>query len=167
MSGPGALLTPAYLLPVVLLALMLVGQSRRPRWLTGALLIALPLFYIGHFLGFGAIQGWPSDTPLPDEFELLGFRIEEPSARDQDGGEILLWAQQIGASQPRVHRLTYSRQLHESLVAANHRQAQGAAQIGTRTRSARNMSAQPGRGEDAITFRDRHTGELPPKESTP
>ncbi len=163
----GLLLTLAYLLPLVLLALTLAAQARRPRWLTGALLIALPLFYIGHFLGVGAVQGWPSDTPLPEEFALLGFQVVEPSARDEDGGKILLWAQQIGASQPRVHRLAYSRQLHESLVAAGHRQAQGAPQIGTRTRSTHAMSAQPRRGEDTIMFRDRQTGGLPPKESTP
>ncbi|MCP5441299.1 MAG: hypothetical protein H6958_11905 [Chromatiaceae bacterium] len=51
-----------------------------------ALLIALPLFYIGHFQMIQAIRGWPSDAALPEQFQLLGFRISEPDTRRGDDG---------------------------------------------------------------------------------
>jgi 4-amino-4-deoxy-L-arabinose transferase-like glycosyltransferase len=163
---PAFSLTLAYLIPIALLAAFLGAERTRPRWLIAAMLIALPVFYIAHYISIGAIQGWPSNAPLPEEFRLLAFRIEEPSPRDDGPGEILLWVQGHDVPDPRVHRLDYSKELHEELVAAGRRQAEGAPQVGTR--SSRHRAADtPGGERTAIGFRDEQREGLPPKDARP
>jgi len=160
---PALSLTMAYLIPIALLALSFGTQRSRPRRLIVVILIALPLFYIAHYVSVGAIQGWPSDAPLPDQFQLLAFRIEEPDPGDDSAGEILLWAQQSGLQKPRVHRLTYNKELHEELVAAGRRQAEGTPQVGTR--SSDKAAGTPGDARTAIRFRDQQRAGLPSKDA--
>jgi hypothetical protein len=158
------LVTLVYLLPVALLALLLVREKWRPRWLMVSVLAALPLFYIAHYHLMGALQGWPSDATLPEEFQLLAFRIAEPDPQNADRGQILIWAMADGQPQPRVYRLAYGKGLHQSLVRAGQRQAEGRPQVG-RQRPAQ-AAARPGQqGERApqIVFDDEQPATLPAK----
>jgi hypothetical protein len=160
---PAFLLTLAYLIPVALLALSFGTQGKRPRWLIAVILTALPVFYIAHYVSVGAIQGWPSNAPLPEQFQLLAFRIEEPDPADDGAGEILLWAQEYGLDEPRVHRLSYNKELHQKLVAAGRRQAEGARQVGTfRSDEAAGTTADD---RTAIRFHDEQRAGLPSKDA--
>ena len=163
---PAFSLTLTYLIPIALLAMLLGAERSRPRWLIATLLIALPAFYIAHYVSIGAIQGWPSSSPLPATFRLLAFRVKEPSPRDDSPGEILLWVQGHDAQNPRVHRLAYSTTLHEELVAAGRRQAEGAPQVGTRS-SAERTAGETGGERTAIRFRDERRHGLPSKDTSP
>ena len=125
------LLSAAYLLPIALIALLMVGKAPSARRKI-LLLAALPAFYIAHFLGLQAIQGWPARTPPPDDFQLLAHSIREPGPRAGDDGEILLWLRRGPDQPPRVHRLAYDRQLHQALTEAGERQAAGRPQRGYR-----------------------------------
>ena len=160
---PAFSLTLAYLIPVALLALLFGTQRRRPRWLIAVVLMALPVFYIAHYVSVGAIQGWPSNAPLPERFELLAFRIEEPDPADDSAGEILLWAQQHDLEQPRVHRLSYNKELHQELVAAGRRQAKGTPQVGTR--SSDKSAGATADERTAIRFHDQQRAGLPSKDA--
>jgi hypothetical protein len=154
-----------YAVPIALLA-MLFGERFATRGAGLALvLLALPAFYVGHYFLVKHLQGWPSNNPLPDEFRLLGFEVREPGANGSGNGEILLWVAAAGADRPRVHRVGYRRQLHESLIAAAERQARGHPQTGHRTDT---RSAASAGSVDAtlteIRFRDADIGRLPAKE---
>jgi len=156
-------LTLLYVVPVAIVAVLLSTHSRRPRWLVSALLIGLPVFYIGHYQMIQAIRGWPSDAALPDEFQLLAFRVHEPDTRSGDQGEILLWVQGLADPQPRVHRLAYQKALHLALAQAGQRQAEGKRQIGSTIRQASANPAEPQREQAGVGFRDESKPTLPAK----
>lgn len=153
-----------YVIPIALLALLLTTRRRRPPFQVGVILATLPLFYIGHYAMLQAIQGWPSNAELPERFQLLAFDVSEPD-RNADRGEILLWVRDTSGGQPRAHRLAYSRELHETLLAANRLEATGNPQVGTRT--TRQQAAEEGetpRERDAIRFEPAPRQSLPAKQ---
>ncbi len=156
-------LTLLYLLPVALLALMLSGDSRqRPRWLLVTVLLALPVFYIGHYLTLRELQGWPATTDLPPEFRLLAFDVREPDPKTGQPGQILLWLRANGDEQPRVYRQPYRKQLHQELVDAGQRQAEGRPQIGRTAQREARRSGETGAAQ-VVRFQDAETRRLPAK----
>ncbi|MCW9079352.1 MAG: hypothetical protein OQK74_09275, partial [Gammaproteobacteria bacterium] len=101
-------MTLVYLLPVALVTLLLTTLGRgHPRWLLTAVLLAVPVFYVGHYLLLQQLPGWPSHAALPQQFRLLGFDIIEPDTKAGQSGRILLWVNAADSYQPRVHRLAY------------------------------------------------------------
>ena len=159
-------LSLAYIVPIALLAWYLAaGPARRPRWLLMFVLSTLPFFYAGHYLLLQQLQGWPSGAQLPDEFQLLGFEISEPGPGATERGAILLWTRATGHRTPRVHRLAYSRALHQELVSAGERLAEGRAQTGVRSRQTAAGTAQAADGTgERIRFEDTRDSVLPTKE---
>jgi hypothetical protein len=148
-----------YVLPLLLVGVLIARCRHQRRWLTVALLGALPLFYIGQYQVLQATRGWPSEQALPASFELVAFRVIEPDARRGLSGEILLWASDTSSRIPRAYRLGYSRQLHETLADAGQRLDQGRIQIGTRKASGNG----PSTGDTGIRFDDRPHPGLPAK----
>ena len=168
MSTAMVLLTSiAYVVPLVLLALILAATPPRPRLLVIGVLSALPVFYGGHYLLLQAVQGWPSGAPLPEQFELLAFQIDEPRVKGNEPGQILLWVVATEATRPRVHHFPYSKAMHQSLIEAGQRQARGTPQVGQRvTRPPGASGGNAPRASD-IVFRDHPRPRLPAKELSP
>lgn len=158
-----AAVTLVYLLPAALVALLLTAPGQRhPRWLLTTVLLALPVFYIGHYLLLQQMQGWPSTAPLPQQFQLLAFDITEPDPNSDRPGHILLWVDSGDNDRPRVHRLAYRKELHRELVAAGQRQAKGRPQIGSRG-TATGAAARNTDTKEVISFRDQVGRSLPSK----
>ena len=167
MSTGLALLTAlAYLPPLALIAWLLSEYSRYPRWLLIGALSILPLFYVGHYLLIDALQGWPSRGDVPEQFDLLAYEVTEPDITHGDAGEILLWLRGNEEKRPRVHSLPYSKALHQKLVAAEERQAEGHAQQGHRTTSSPSQDVAKADNQDVITFEDAPKTILPQKPTT-
>lgn len=161
---PTAAITLVYLLPVALVALLLTTRwLRSARWLLPSVLLALPAFYVGHYLILQQMQGWPSKAPLPTKFELLAFDITEPDPNTGRSGQILLWINAGDDDQPRVHRLGYQKDLHQELVAAGQRQAQGRPQVGTRGTGVSAAVGSNAAKKEVISFRDKVGRSLPSK----
>lgn len=158
-----------YLAPVVLLALLLAGgHNGRWRPAVTVVLLLLPLFYIAHYLGLQAIQGWPSNAPVPDEFQLLAFEVTEPERKNEHPGEILLWLRAAAGEPPRVHRLDYDGDLHTSLLEAGKRQSSGNPQQGRVERGgAAPASGEKRAGGQQIRFEDQPVLRPPPKDTSP
>jgi hypothetical protein len=159
-------MTLVYLLPVALVTLLLTTHfPRQPRWLLTAVLLVLPLFYVGHYLLLQQLPGWPSHAPLPQQFRLLGFDIVEPDTKAGKSGRILLWISAADSDPPRVHQLPYGKDLHQELIAAGQRQAEGRVQLGSRSRQAAPpaSSGQAGIAQDIISFSDAASQSLPAK----
>lgn len=169
MSGLSSLLLGlAYVLPLALVALLLGRDRRPPHWLIIVVLLTLPVFYVTHYTMLQALQGWPADTPPPATFRLLGFDIREPDTANQRPGEILIWAQAADAESPRVHRLPYSRELHDRLNGAAQRQAQGRTQAGRRVSPQASDSPKTTQGDGvSLEFRDEKPLSLPAKGTSP
>jgi hypothetical protein len=149
-----SLLIIAYLLPVVLLSLLLLRNPPREKtkWL---LLACLPIFYIGHYLGIQQLYGWPSTATLPDKFILLGQQIIEPDKQKNTTGYIDLWVQAESAETPRLHRLPYSKTLHQQLSDAQQRQTKGKVQQGERISGGQPNTGKEKSTGDQLRFSDR------------
>lgn len=156
-----------YVVPLALVGLVVATEGRRPRSLIIALLVALPFFYVGHYVLLKGIQGWPTETPLPERFELVAFDVSEPRPMTKQRGDILLWVRTKHQQQPRVHRLDYSRDLHQSLLAAGERQSEGKTQVGERSVQHGGTSGESGDRlpVDNIVFRDQVRPRLPTKQA--
>jgi hypothetical protein len=159
-----SLISLLYVVPLVLVGLVVAAEGWRPRWLIIVMLAALPVFYAAHYVLLKGIQGWPTETPLPAHFELLAFDVSEPRPLTGEHGDILLWVRTKQAQQPRVHRLDYSRELHQSLLAAGERQSKGKTQVGERRVQHSTQGANGDRlPADSIVFRDQLRPRLPAK----
>ena len=155
----------AYLLPTVLVAWLLTQIfPTRPR-ATLIVLLILPLFYIGHYLLIERLQGWPSESRLPDSFRLISYEAVEPNKRTGDPGRIFIWLQTDGDPDPRVHVVDYDPELHRRLGEAAAQQFAGKPQRGEVRPADENGSSESpgGDGPPRLFFRDDSRRLLPPK----
>jgi hypothetical protein len=158
----------AYIVPLVLAGLLLTAPRRRSPGLIGGVLAVLPVFYAVQFSLLQELGGWPTGTPLPDQFELLAYSVEEPDRTRDIEGQILLWLRPQGAREPRAHRLGYDRTLHQSLSEAGQRLAEGRRQVGERERPDGQAQRREGDGTGpAVVFREMPRRGLPPKPARP
>lgn len=156
------ILVVAYLLPMLLLALLLL-RNRLRQWHIALLLAVLPLFYILHYQGVGELAGWPTTETLPDRFRLLGQQVTEPDRRSGDAGNIRLWVQAEHQASSRLYQVPYSRELHQQLATAEKRASQGMQQEGVRRRGGENSQGAPGERDERIEIRDRPRTSPPSK----
>ena len=120
----------AYVVPLLLLVSAWLVWSRK-QWFRIFVLILLPAAYVLHYIGIEKIEGWPSRSDLPDQFELLGSDIIEPNAQHDLDGQIHIWAKVQGQVEPRAYILSYDRELHELLFRAKKKLNQGIRQQGS------------------------------------
>ena len=165
MTGSAPILAVvAYVLPLVLAALLLTVPRRRSPWLVGGVLAALPVFYAVQFTLIQDLSGWPTGAALPDEFELIAYSVEEPDRARGIEGQILLWVRPPGVREPRAHRLEYRRSLHQSLSEAGERLAEGRRQVGENKRpDGQTQRHQDDGAGSTVGFRDMERRVLPPK----
>lgn len=152
----------AYVGPLAVVAALLLPGLKKNHRAVVAVLVSLPLFYLLHVSLISALQGWPSNAPLPDEFRLIAFEVNEPNAQSRDPGEILIWARSDPEQAARVYRLPYAKSLHRSLVAAGNRQSNGHPQRGRRVALPPSSSNNGERG-DGFHFEDERPPALPQK----
>ena len=120
----------AYVVPLLLLVSGWLVWSRK-YWFRFLMLTILPITYVLHFIGIEKIEGWPSKSDLPEQFELLGSDIIEPNVQHDLDGQIHIWAKVEGKLEPRAYILPYDRELHEMLFRARKKMDQGIRQQGS------------------------------------
>lgn len=157
------MLTLAYLLPVLLVSLVLI-KAQLPQWQKASLLAALPLFYGLHYHGISNLSGWPTSESLPERFLLLGQKVVQPDKRDGSPGHINLWIQIGDDPRSRLYELPYSRELHEKLVLAESRAAQGRQQMGIRRTTGEGSQPHADSDRGQIEFTDRPRNRPPEKD---
>ena len=157
------LLVLVYVAPLASVALWLSGSQVRHAKTLAVGMAALPLLYGAHYLLLQEIQGWPSDSATPDNFELLAFSINEPRSTQDDLGSILLWARTDADADPRAYRLAYDRALHEALNAVAQDIAAGEAKYAETFQASGTASGAP--NPRGIRFTDAPPGNLPAKDA--
>jgi hypothetical protein len=76
------------------------------------------------------LMGWPTTKPIPENSQILAFRIKEPNPKNNDPGAIYFWLNPKNvfsynsSTHPRAHQLPYSRKMHKRIIEAQ-RQARG------------------------------------------
>jgi len=116
-------------------------------------------------------MGWPTEDKIPNKFLLHWAVVEEPDVKLGDEGSIYLWLKPLseteeehddwqdyllsfydGKSQPRAHKLSYSRELHEKTQEAIEMLMGGQGVGGTN-------EGEPGEGEGSEKGAEEKTGE--------
>ena len=117
----------------ILMAGMLLWQLAHAsgRWQTKlALTLLLAGFGFEVTNALDSYAGWPTGEEMPEDAQLLGAVIHEPSARVGDKGAIYVWVRPLvppqngllqetpSPDEPRAFRLPYSREMHEEMEKA-------------------------------------------------
>ena len=129
MTGSLIALTATYAFALFVLLLLLV-RSRLSLKARVSIVLAGSAFYLAHFFSLNALQGWLSQSSLPEEFTLHAWQIEEPNPAQNQAGRIYLWVQTQEWDIPRAYTLPYSNGLHDRLETARARHQEGYTQQG-------------------------------------
>ncbi len=129
MTGSLFVLTVTYVFGLFVLLLLLI-RSRLSFTARASVLLAGSAFYVIHFFSLNTLQGWPSQSSLPDEFTLHAWQIQEPNPAQDQAGQIYLWVQAKEWEVPRAYALPYSNELHDRLETAGVRRNEGYIQKG-------------------------------------
>lgn len=129
MTGSLIVLTVTYVFGLFVLLLLLI-RSRLSFTARASVLLAGSAFYVIHFFSLNTLQGWPSQSSLPEEFTLHAWQIEEPNPAQNQAGRIYLWVQAQEWEAPRAYALHYSNELHDRLDTARARHDEGYTQQG-------------------------------------
>jgi len=122
-------LTATYAFALFVL-LLLVVRARLSLKTRASVVLAGSAFYLAHFFSLNTLQGWPSQSSLPEEFTLHAWQVEEPNHTQNQAGQIYLWVQTQEWEAPRAYALPYSNELHDRLDTARARHQEGYAQQG-------------------------------------
>ena len=122
-------LAVTYVFGLFVLLLLLI-RSRLSFTARVLMILAGSAFYLIHFLSLNTLQGWPSQSSLPEEFTLHAWQIEEPNPAQTQAGRIYLWVQAQEWEAPRAYALPYSNELHDRLETAAVRRNEGYIQKG-------------------------------------
>ena len=129
MTGNLIVLTVTYVFSLFVLLLLLI-RSRLSFTARASVVLAASAFYLMHFFSLNTLQGWPSQSSLPEEFTLHAWQVEEPNPAQEQAGQIYLWVQTQEWEAPRAYALPYSSDLHDRLEAAEIRHNEGYVQKG-------------------------------------
>lgn len=132
------LLITVYVLLAALLVLVLV-YGRLHFVLKLMLVIGVAALYHFSYQGWKQVQGWPSQTPLPEHFLLHASVIEEPDQEKGSMGHIFIWASTLEgsfpATEPRAYVMAYDQKIHSSLEDALRNMRNGNVQLGARKKT--------------------------------
>ena len=129
MTGNLIVLTVTYVFGLFVLLLLLI-RSRLSFTARASVVLAGSAFYVIHFFSLNTLQGWPSQSSLPEEFTLHAWQVEEPNHSHNQVGQIYLWVQTQEWEAPRAYALPYSNELHDRLDTAQARHQEGYTQQG-------------------------------------
>lgn len=174
---------------VVLAALLLsIAIWNRLHWrIKAAAIVVTACFFFVSFHSVKNILGWPTSGPLPDRFEILHAKIQEPDEVARVEGAIYVWAMTLPGEgpieardiykpgvldtrvrqdqMPRAYRVPYSRFAHQQVSEALLKIQEGVRQVGVTDRKPRKPGEYAPQSE--YSFYDRPDPILPPKEPDP
>lgn len=111
-----------------MMALLLIGTIHsRLHWLTKAFFILFTLAVVAmDYRVLTDSLGWPVSDQLPDELQILGVEIREPSRSGAQDGAIYVWYKTYGdVTEPRNVRIEYTKDMHRTMAKAQAMLAQG------------------------------------------
>ncbi len=147
------------------IAVLLLSLNLRSTWAwpikAGAIAVT-GIFYLLTYFAWHELSGWPASELPPDPFVLVAVEVQEPDKRTAEAGAIFIWARTMNAlmTAPRAYRLPYSGALHQALLLARERQAEGVAQVGRWE----NAGSRIGDDPPALRFEDLPRHGLPAKD---
>ena len=125
-------------LSYVAVAVLLLSLNLASRWHWGvkAAAIAITTAFFGiSYASIAGLIGWPSETRVPEHFQLDWATVVEPDKLTGSSGSIYLWLEALDENNmpigiPRAFRVPYSRDLADRIGHAKERIEQGIEQAG-------------------------------------
>ena len=104
-------------------------------WVTKSFLIVLvSVFYLTTYFSFPPLMGWPTDSPLPERFNVIALHVQEPDKKNGSEGTVFLWVTDLETdpkiSIPRAYKLPFTESLHAKIVQASNKLKKGLPQLG-------------------------------------
>ncbi|MBX2867345.1 MAG: hypothetical protein KTR18_01610 [Acidiferrobacterales bacterium] len=155
-------LSLTYVFPLLVVGFLFARNKISSVWIY-ALLGFLPIIYVAHWFSLELNEGWPTQSEIPESFQLISASVIEPNKQIDHPGAIYLWLRQTPADPPRNHHLPYSRALHERLQRSLDRLQQGHRQIGNLSGRESGGSGPSQSDASALSFEDAPPPKLPPK----
>jgi len=150
-----------YILPLALLGYW-INACKIRQSIKVVLIVLLPLLYLLNFYVFKQLLGWSTPYDLPDDFDLIAYKIAEPRQGSGESGAIYLWLESASQLEPRGYEVPYSRDLHKKLIQVSESQKQGRKIEGTsRSKGSRISNFNSGR---ELSFEEKKKKSLPEKE---
>ncbi len=120
-------------LAVLLLSLNLASLWRWP--VKTVAVLATTGAFLGSYMAFGEMLGWPTGERLPARANFLASRIVEPDKLAGDPGAIYVWLQAIDdknlpVGRPRAYEVSYSRAVATEVVKAQRLRLSGREVVG-------------------------------------
>lgn len=131
MTGAILSLALAYACLLLVLLLLLFRSEIRVSIKFAALTLSCA-FYVWHFQALQSFVGWPAESRLPENFQLISSYTVEPNQQNDQPGGIYLWIRDLDSDdrRPRSFRLAYDRQVHQQVDDAVEQQQQGERLVG-------------------------------------
>lgn len=118
---------------IAALTLWVIIGSRGWWWVKMGVATLAIFFSISLWHSLEGLEGWPTDQSMPQKFEIKWIVVEEPNNKTGEEGQILVWARDLEpmlkeksnipilhnkdkSNEPRLHRLPYTREMHEQAV---------------------------------------------------
>lgn len=110
----------------VIIAVLLLSFNIGPRWawwVKGTGIVVTSAFFVVSYYSIIGMMGWPVEARLPERFQLLWARINEPDKLLNTPGAIYLWAEEldemnIPSGIPRAYKLPYTEPLDTGVTDA-------------------------------------------------
>lgn len=135
MTETQTILIIAYVLLTALLVLVLL-YGRLHYVLKLLLVVVTTGLYLYSYNGWKEVQGWPSQTSVPDNFLLHASVIDEPDQEKGTKGKIFIWGSTLqgsfSATEPRAYEIPYDQEIHSSLEDALRDMRNGNVQLGAK-----------------------------------
>jgi len=124
---------PAAFVIIATLTLWIVIGSKGWWWAKGIVVAIAILFSVSLWHSLAGLEGWPTEQSMPQKFEIKWIVVEEPNNKTGSEGQILIWARDLepllkekssipilhnkeASNEPRLHKLPYTRELHEQAM---------------------------------------------------
>ena len=121
----------------VVLALLLLFACLYATWgwtAKSILIVLVSTFYLVTYFSFPPLMGWPTDSPLPERFNVVALYVQEPDKKNSTEGTVFLWITDLDIdpriSTPRAHKLPFTESLHAKVVEASNKLKKGLPQLG-------------------------------------
>lgn len=110
----------------VIIAVLLLSFNIGPRWawwVKGTGIVVTSAFFAVSYYSIIGMMGWPVEARMPERFQLLWGRINEPDKLLNTPGAIYLWAEEldemnIPSGIPRAYKLPYTQPLDTGITDA-------------------------------------------------
>lgn len=139
----------------VSVAVLLLNLNIASRWSLPVKLGAVAVvsvLYVATWFGLGALRGWATDEPMPDEFRLNWVQVNEPDKATGNPGTIYYWVRELDAdgqpaAEPRSFVVPFDPVTASDAVKAQEELMSGAKMNGYLTRSL--ITPEQGQAEEA------------------